>query len=166
MLLGLFACPIWDGSYCGSFSAFQQLWERLPQWRGKGKNICTCQQQWFWKKNVCPSPVSSRVESYEGRDRVLRPPHRHRLLRRLQWWMWAAVSPAAGSSGGWPHPLQHPDVLWVREHTHHFLFLFHDSNCVIFIFYFFQPRCDASLSVMWHLVKRADETNCCHCIRT
>lgn len=115
-------------------------------------------------KNVCPSPVSSRVESYEGRDRVLRPPHRHRLLRRLQWWMWAAVSPAAGSSGGWPHPLQHPDVLWVREHTHHFLFLFHDSNC--FIIFSFQPHCDASLSVMWHLVKCADETNCCHYIRT
>lgn len=87
-------------------------------------------------KNVCPSPVSSRVESYEGRDRVLRPPHRHRLLRRLQRWMWAAVSPAAGSSGGWPHPLQHPDVLWVREYTHHFLFLFHDSNCFIIVFFF------------------------------
>lgn len=92
-------------------------------------------------KNVCPSPVSSRVESYEGRDRVLRPPHRHRLLRRLQWWMWAAVSPAAGSSGGWPHPLQHPDVLWVREHTHHFLFLFHDSNCFIIIFFPTTLRC-------------------------
>lgn len=51
-------------------------------------------------KTLVPPTVPSRVESYEGWDRVLRPPHRHRLLRRFQWRMRAAVSPAAGSSRG------------------------------------------------------------------
>lgn len=123
------------GGNCGSLSTFQQLWECLPQWRVTKEAVMVSNSDWRKKKtNVCLSPVSSRVESYEGRDRVLRPPHWHRLLRWLQWWMWAAVSPAAGSSGGWPHPLQYPDVLRVREHTHHFLFLFHHCNCVIYLF--------------------------------